>query len=169
MILNRIKSFIPGFNQDPIGIKMDFPNRPYRLDELVDLSIDIVPKTNLHVIKGTVDLVCTEHFVETYTRMVEVLPQKGWITHGNPNPIAVIPKEEIKEFEEVSIHNRVVFLENTTLCAYVKCEYYTKLKIQLEKSPHSEVGRTTWTISIRIDIEDGTQVYQSKQIPVIIE
>ena len=169
MILSRIKSLIPGFNQDPIDIKIDFPNRQYRLDELVDLSINLVPKSNLYVVQGTADLVCTEHFVETYTRMVEVLPQKGWISRGTPSPIAVIPTQEIKEFEEVSIHNSVVFLENTTLRTRVKREYYPKLKVQLEKSPHSDLGSTTWVVSIKIDIKDGIQVNQNKQISISIK
>ena len=167
MILSRIKSLVPGFNQDPINIKIDFPNRQYRLDELVDLSITLVPKSDLHVVKGTVELLCTEHFVETYTRMVEVLPQKGWISRGTPSPIAVIPKQEIKEFEEVSTQNSVVFLEHDTLHTRVKCEYSPKLKVQLGKSPRSDVANTTWVISIRIDLEDGIQVTQNKQISII--
>ena len=77
--------------------------------------------------------------------------------------------DNVKEFEEVSIHNSVVFLENTTLRTRVKREYYPKLKVQLEKSPHSDLGSTTWVVSIKIDIKDGIQVNQNKQISISIK
>lgn len=62
----------------PLGIKVNFEDRPYKLGETVSLTLELTPRREIEIKEGRVDLVCDQR----YTEVVTVLKRRGPLNPG---------------------------------------------------------------------------------------
>ena len=56
----------------PLGVKISFEDRVYRLADTINLTVELTPRRSIQVREGRVDLVCEEVWREVYTVMTPV-------------------------------------------------------------------------------------------------
>ena len=66
----------------PLGIKVNFEDRPYKLGETVNLTLELSPRREIEVREGRVDLVCGMR----YTQVVTVMKRRGPLNPGAKRP-----------------------------------------------------------------------------------
>ena len=62
----------------PLGIEVNFEDRPYKLGETVSLTLELSPRRDIEVRQGRVELVCDMR----YTDVVRVLKRRGGLNPG---------------------------------------------------------------------------------------
>ena len=66
----------------PLGIKVNFEDRPYKLGETINLTLELSPRLEIEVREGRVDLVCDMR----YTQVVTVMKRRGPLNPGAKRP-----------------------------------------------------------------------------------
>ncbi len=62
----------------PLGVQVNFEDRPYKLGETVNLTLELSPRRDIEVRDGRVDLVCDMR----YTEVVRVVKRGGGMNPG---------------------------------------------------------------------------------------
>ena len=63
----------------PLDVNLVFEDRPYKLGETINLTMELTPRGDVEVREGRVDLMCEERWQEVSTVMVPV----SWGGHLN--------------------------------------------------------------------------------------
>ncbi len=150
----------------PLGVKISFEDRVYKLGETIDLTVELSPKRDMEVRGGRVDLVCEEHWTVRSTVMVPVSRRGG----GHLAPGAVhaprIPKQVHKEYRETFVHSSVVFLEDARLASGRTSRYNARLEIQPEPPPHAREGKVRWRLVTTTDVAGARDIKARRPVKV---
>ena len=123
MVISRLR---------PLGVKLDFGDRSYKLGETINITVELNPRGDVEVREGRVDLVCEVRWREIST--VKVVASRGGMPKlgGYAPPTAWVTKQVTKDRKETYVHSSVVFLTNTQLHSGAPGRYNTRLDIQPE-------------------------------------
>ena len=155
----------------PLGVKVSFENRDYKLGETINLTVELSPKRDMEVREGRVDLVCEERWTEVSTVMVPVSrPSRSAAasgTRGGPVPRAPrIPKQVHQEYRETFVHSTFVFLEDTRLASGKTGSYNARLEIKPEPPPHAREGKVRWRLVTTTDVAGARDIKARRLVKV---
>lgn len=161
-----LQRLLPGRLGSPLRIRLDFEDRPYRLQDSIDVMVELDPRRDLEVIEGRVDLVCEQRYTMTHVRYVSIGRPPGVLRQGPPSPITH-PKREIHEYTEEYPHSSFEFANSAPLRAKVKSQYRIRLKIDLKPPPHTE-GTLKWSLTATCELGDEQSVSESRSVTVTL-
>ena len=155
----------------PLGVKLDFGDRSYKLGETIDITVELNPRGDVEVREGRVDLVCEVRWREIST--VKVVASRGAIPQpasGRSAPPAVwVTKQVTKERKETYVHSTVVFLTNTHLHSGAPGRYNARLDIQPEPPAHAAEGTVKWQLLTTIDVAGARDFTRKRKVQVTVD
>ena len=157
---------LPGWLRGPLCVRLGLGDRPFRLGEGVDITVEVDSRKDIEVVVGRIELVCNERYGETYLRRVPVTPARGVISQRRGPATTSYPKREVKEFHKSFVHSSVVFLRNGHLSAGMTSTYPARLRIQPEKPPHLGTGIVRWFLTATLEVPGKRDVTWSREISV---
>ena len=154
----------------PLGVKVSFEDRVYKLGETIDLTVELSPKRDMEVREGRVDLVCEESYQETFT----VTGNKPHAA-GDPRPAghveaplpSMVDTRQVTERRRESyVHSSVVFLEDTRLASGRTGSYNAKIEIEPEPPPHAGQGKVRWRLVTTTDVAGARDIKARRLVKV---
>ncbi len=153
----------------PLNVKVSFEDRPYKLGETINLILELIPKCDMEIREGRVDLVCEERWTEVSTVMVPVSrPSRSAAASGGSRvpPATRIPKQVHQDHRETFVHSSVVFLEDTRLASGRTGSYNARLEIQPEPPPHARAGKVRWRLVTTTDVAGARDIKARRLVKV---
>ena len=155
----------------PIAAKLEFDDRAYKLGEVIDVTLELVPWGDVEVRQARVDLVCEVRYVETHTIMMrtreQVIMAARYGGSGSSMPPR-IAKRVVDEHAETTVHSSVVLLKNVGLPAGVLRRCSARLKIPLERPDRARRGELTWTLVTAINVVLARDVRKRQGVKVTL-
>ncbi len=159
----------------PLNVKVSFEDRPYKLGETMNLTLELSPKRDVEVREGRVDLVCEEHWTEIFTVMVPDrraaraqarLVMRSYV--GTPPPVPMIPKPVTKAHRESSVHSSVVFVEDAQLRSGATIKFSPILLIQPEPPAHADKATLSWRLKTTVDVAGARDITARRLLKVTL-
>ena len=161
----------------PLNVKVSFEDRPYKLGETINLTMELSPRRDMEVREGRVDLVCEEHWTESSTLMVPdrrsyggaagIGGAAGFRGAGAAYvPPPMVPKQATEEHRETYVHSSVVFLENAQLRSGVAARYNPRLDIDTEPPPHADKATLSWRLKTTVDVAGARDITARRPVKV---
>ena len=145
----------------PLSVKVSFEDRPYKLGETINLTMELSPKRDIEVREGRVDLVCEEVWREVFTVMMPVRGHSPYAREHAPS----VPQQRTKTSREALVHSSVVFLKDTRLAAGRTAIYNARLEIEPEP-PHAREGKVSWRLVTTADIAGARDIKARRLVKV---
>ena len=150
-----------------MDLKLLFEDRPYKLGETIDLTMELDARGDVEVREGRVDLVCDARWTEVYTIMVPAATRASAVGGTIIIP-PKIPKQVSKEHRETYVHSSVVFLQDTRLDSSTRGSYRVSLEIEPESPPHAAEATVKWTLVAAIDVARARDIKTRRAVKVTI-
>jgi hypothetical protein len=143
-----------------LDVKLVFDDRPYKLGDAIDVAIELSARGEIEVREARLDLVCEEHYWESYNVMVPDISTGRQMGGGygglgaaaGYTPTPMIPKLVNKEIRETYVHSSVVFLTDTLLSPGVTDRHSIRLDVGPEPPPHASNATIKWRLEIVADV-----------------
>ena len=150
----------------PLGVKITFEDRPYRLGETVNISVELEPRREQEVREGRIDLVCEERWTEVHTVRVQVnRPRIGSAT-GVPEPTITVPKRVTESHRETFVHSSVVFLKDGRLQPGRASRHNATLLILPNPPPHADQAAVSWRLVTTVDVAGARDIKARRLVKV---
>ena len=157
----------------PLDVKVDFHDRPYKLGETIDLTVELTPRGDVEVREGRVDLECELSYTEVTTVMVS--PRSAGGRGGAFGvPVPMVPKQVSEEHKETDVRGSVVFVNDTRLRSGTASTYRAKLEIQpevpLNVAGSARRGRADmkWGLVTTVDVAQARDIATRQPIQVLV-
>lgn len=143
----------------PLDVNLDFDEGPYKLGDTIDLTIDLLPNSDVDVREGRVDLVCEERHTRKETGIY--MGSGGAMSIQGGKPVQTTDysamRPRVKETVESYVHSSIVFLEETRLKSGGSQKCQARLKILPAPPQHLEDAKaavrdanSSWTFKWRL-------------------
>ncbi len=142
----------------PVGVKIAFEDRPYRLGETVNISVELESRRDQEVREGRIDLVCQERWTEVHTVRVQVNRPRIGSAVGAPEPTITVPKRVTESHREAYVHSSVVFLKDGRLQSGRVFRHNATLLILPEPPPHGDEARLSWRLVATVDLAGARDI-----------
>ena len=158
----------------PLDLKVTFQDRPYKLGETIDLTVDLVPKGNVEVREARVDLVCEESYTEVSTVEVPVHRRGVGFRGGTPEAaytsrVPTITKQVSEKHKVSYVHSHAIFLKDAELHSGEPVSHKVKLSIQAEPPHHADVGASVrWKLVTTVDVARARDVTKTHPVKVVL-
>ena len=153
----------------PIAATLEFDDRAYKLGEVIDVTLELVPWGDAEVREARVDLVCEARYVETHTIMMRTREQVIMTARYRISMPPKIAKRVVEEHTETTVHSSVVLLKNVGLPAGVPRRCSARLKIPSERPDRARRGELTWTLVTAIDVVLAMDVKKRQGVEVTLD
>ncbi len=150
----------------PLNVKVSFEDRPYKLGETINLTVELSPKRDMEIREGRVDLVCEERWTEIYTIMVS--GGRSVRMGGTINTPPKIPKQVSKKHMKAYVHSSFVFLQDTRLDSTTRGSYRVSLETEPESPPHPAEATVKWTLVAAIDVARARDIKTRRAVKISI-
>ena len=151
----------------PLGVKITFEDRPYKLGETVNVSVELEPRREQEVREGRIDLVCEEHWTDVHTVRVPVnRPRVGSAIGGVPEPTIMVPKRVTETHREAFVHSSVIFLKDGRLQPGRASRHNATLLILPNPTPHADKATLSWRLVTTIDVAGARDIKARRLIQV---
>ena len=141
----------------PVDISVIFDDRPYKLGEAIDLTVELIPRSDVKVREGRIDLECEASYTETFTvTMPDRRGMRG--SAGIPVPTAMDRRQVTEKHTDTFVHSSVVFLEDEAVRAGTTRRFRTTLQIDSQPprgsrgTAHRGRSDFTWSLVARVDV-----------------
>ena len=163
-----LKSLLPSWLRGPLKIEVDFDDHPYRLEETINLTVELSSRKDVEVSDGRVDLVCEEKWGETWVKQEKMGRAAGMLGRGPEIPGPPAPKREVKEFKESFVHSTAVFAKGTRVRPDAPVRHSVRLDIDVERPPHAQGVTLSWTLVTTVATIGGHKVTGTREVTVAI-
>ena len=150
----------------PLGVKITFEDRPYRLGETVSISVELEPRRDQEVREGRIDLVCEERWTEVHTVRVQVNRPRVGSASGAPEPTITVPKRVTESHRETHVHSAIVFLKDGRLQAGRASRHNATLLI-LPDPPRNEAA-VSWRLVATVDLAGARDIKARRLVKVTV-
>ena len=153
----------------PLDVKLLFDDRPYKLGETISVMLELSARGEIEVREARVDLVCEEHYTESYTVNVPIGQRADT---GAPAGLAgvyipaSVSKEVHKDIKESYVHSSVVFLTDSLLYSGAIDRYDISLGIEPEPPPHVSTAIVKWRLELVVDVARARDVKTKHKVNV---
>ncbi len=147
----------------PLGVKVTFEDRAYKLGEAIILTVELRPRRDIEVREGRVDLIREEVWREVFTVMMPV--KRGYAPAMSGQPPSV-SQQRTKTSREAYVHSSILFLEDTQLASGRTCSYDARLEIGSEAPPHARDGKVTWRLVTTANIPGARDIKARRLVRV---
>ncbi len=147
----------------PLGIKVSFEDRVYKLGETIHLTVGLSPKRDIEVREARVDLVREEVWREVFTVMT---PVTGGSARDHRDHSSSVPQQKTKTSREALVHSSVVFLEDTRLASGRTGSYSASLEIEPKPPPHARGGKVRWRLVTTADVAGARDIKARRPVKV---
>ena len=155
----------------PLDVKILFDDRPYELGETITVMLELSARGEIEVREARVDLVCEEHYTESYTVNVPIGQRADM---GAPAGLAgvyipaSVSKEVHKDVKESYVHSSVVFLTDSLLSSGSTDRYDVRLEIDQEPPPHASSAIVKWRLELVVDVARARDVKTRHKVNVAL-
>ena len=159
----------------PLGVKVSFEDRVYKLGETINLTVELSPKRDIEVRDARVDLVREEVWREVFTVMTPVkgdTPYARYVsrftvrsTTKSSDHAPSVPQQRTKTSRETLVHSSVVFLRDTQLASGTTGTYDARLEIEPEP-PHAREGKVSWRLVTTTDVVGARDIKARRLVNV---
>ena len=146
----------------PLNVKVSFEDRPYKLGETINLTVELSPRRDMEIREGRVDLVCEEVWREVFTVMMPVRGHSPYAREHAPS----VPQQRTNTHREAFVHSSVVFLENAQLRSGVAASYNLRLDIDTEPPPHADKATLSWRLKTTVDVAGARDITARRLVKV---
>ena len=155
----------------PIEAKLEFDDRAYKLGEVIDVTLELVPRGDVEVREARVDLVCEVRHVETHTIMMRTREQVIMAARygGSGSMPPRIAKRVVEEHAETTVHSSMVLLKKVGLAAGASRRCSARLNIPDKRPDHARRGELSWTLVTEIDVALARDVSKRQGIKVTLD
>ncbi len=148
----------------PVGVKVSFEDRVYKLGETINLTVELSPRRDIEVREGRVDLIRKEVWREVFTVMMPVKRGYAPVMSGQPPSVS---QQKTKTSREAYVHSSFVFLEVTQLASGTTVIYNANLEIKPEPPPHGGEGKVSWRLVTTADIAGARDIKARRLVKVM--
>ena len=163
-------------------MRIGFDDRPYKLGETVDLTVELDPVGEVRVRRGILELVLEERLTELKMGRQMGVGGASALQGGAPvRTTDYVPMQQSTSTKsETRVHSSTEFLGESTLTPDGSNTYRTSLRIQptppkrldeareREKDSKSSVS-FHWTLVARLDVVRGRDLKTERPITVAVE
>ena len=153
----------------PLGIKLTFEDRFYKLGESIELEIELRPRIELEVIEGRVDLVCEERYIDVYIKHYP--PTRNIMTRGGfsePISMSGYSKRVTEQQRNTYVHSRIVFLKDARLKPGKSTVFKAKLDILSDPPPHAMMGDVKWKLVTLVRVDNSRDTSKRRTIRLVL-
>ena len=150
----------------PLGVKITFEDRPYRLGETINISVELEPRRDQEVREGRVDLVCEESWAEVHTVRVNVNRPRVGSASGAPEPTITVPKRVTESHRETYVHSSAVFLKDGRLQSGRASRHNATLLILPKPPPHADKAALSWRLVTTVDLTGARDIKARRLVKV---
>ena len=150
----------------PLGVKIIFENRPYKLGETVNISVELEPRREQEVREGRIDLVCEERWTDVHTVRVQVNRPRVGTAIGALEPTITVPKRVTESHRETYVHSSVVFLKDGRLHAGRVSRHSATLLILPNPPPHADKAALSWRLVTTVDVAGARDIKARRLVKV---
>ena len=150
----------------PLGVKITFEDRPYKLGETVNVSVELEPRREQEVREGRIDLVCEEHWTDVHTVRVPVNRPRVGTTIGALEPTITVPKRVTESHRETYVHSSVVFLKDGRLQPGRASRHNATLLILPNPPPHADQAAVSWRLVTTVDVAGARDIKARRLVKV---
>ncbi len=147
----------------PIGVKVSFEDREYKLGETINLTVELSPRRDIEVRKGRVDLIREEVWREVFTVMKPVKRGYAPVMSGHAPSVS---QQRTKTSREALVQSSVVFVEDTQLASGTTQSYSARLEIEPEPPPHAGEGKVRWRLVTTTDVAGARDITARRPVKV---
>ena len=152
----------------PLGLKVSFEDRDYRLGDTVNLALELSPRRDTEVREGRVDLVCEARWTERFTVMVEESRSKqGLGGMGAVAPSIRVSKQVTESRKESYVHSSIVFVRDARLPSSRTKTYNAKLEIGPEPPSRGSEGTVTWRLVTSVDVVGARDIKARRSMNIL--
>ena len=167
---SNLVSAIFGKLSRPLRVTTIFRDQPYRLGGMIHVDVHLEPGRDVNVTEGRVELVCEEHYTETYTTMVPdhraARAGMGNTAAATPYPTATFLHRETEQRVEGFVHSGTVFATNARLRSGVPQRYRVRLAIAPEPPTHAGLGAARWTLITTLRLPRGREIVEERAVTI---
>ncbi len=150
----------------PLGVKITFEDRPYRLGETINISVELEPRRDQEIREARVDLVCEERWTEVHTVRVNVNRPRVGSASGAPEPTITVPKRVTESHRETYVHSSVVFLKDGRVQAARTSRHDATLLILPKPPPHADQAALSWRLVTTVDLAGARDIKARRLVKV---
>ena len=150
----------------PVGVKITFEDRPYKLGETLNISVELEPRRDQEIREGRIDLVCEERWTEVHTVRVNVNRPRVGSTSGAPEPTITMPKRVTESHRETYVHSSVVFLKDGRVQSGRVSRHNATLLILPKPPPHADKAALSWRLVTTVDLSGARDIKARRLVKV---
>ncbi len=147
----------------PLGVKVSFEDRVYKLGETINLTVELSPRRDIDVREGRVDLIREEVWREVFTVMKPVKRGYAPVMSGHAPSVS---QQRTKTSREALVQSSVVFVEDTPLASGTTHSYSATLEIEPEPPPHAGEGKVRWRLVTTTDVAGARDIKARRLVKV---
>ena len=155
----------------PLDVNLVFEDRPYKLGETINLTVELSARGDVEVREGRVDLVCQVSWTEVSTAMVAVSSGAVFGPLGAVSAVSTprIPRQLHKEYNESYVHSCAIFLEDTRLEPDTNCSYEFGIDIQEEPPTRANEATVRWNLVTVVDVARARDVKTRRAVKITVD
>ncbi len=153
----------------PITVGLSFNEKPHKLGESIDVTVELTPRRDLTLRQARVDLICEESYAESYTKKTPIRYKTGILKRTEAELIDVVSEQVVKEFKESLVHSSQVFIENRDLTAGKVSTFPARLSVKREPPPHASGGKLKWMVAAVAEIHGEEHTSKPQRIEVALD
>ena len=156
----------------PLDVKFVFEDRPYKLGETIEIEVELNARCDVEVREGRIDLMCEEHYKQTFS--VAVTRSTGGGLRGGGPPITIKENRQVTHTRDESYpHSSAIFLSEARLRSGETNRHKVRLMIGPEPPQHMSDATVTeakvsWALEAVFDVAQARDVTDSQQVQVTL-
>jgi hypothetical protein len=155
----------------PLDVKLLFDDRPYKLGETMSVTLELSARREIEVREARVDLVCEEHYTESYTVNVPIGQRADTGAPAGMSGVyipASVSKEVHKDIKESYVHSSVVFLTDSWLRSGAVDRHSIRLEIEQEPPLHVSTAIVKWRLELVVDVARARDIKTRHKVNVAL-
>ena len=158
----------------PLNVNVIFEDRPYRLGETIDITVELITNRDVNVREARLELVWEGRWTSSSSiSAAESTHSARHVAFAGGRSIPQLSTRSTKVRREQFVHSNAVFLSDHELKEGVRSTHGVGLHLQ-PQLPRQATGasqrdraQATWSLVVTVDIVGGRDVRVSKPIHIV--
>ncbi len=158
----------------PLNVNVLFEDRPYRLGETIDITVELTTSRDVNVREARLEVVWEGRWTSSSSiSAAESTHSARHASFGGGSSIPQLSTRATKVRKERYVHSNAVFLSDLGLKEGVRSTHHIGLHIQPQLprqatgASQSDRAQATWSLVMTVDVVGGRDVRVSKPIHIV--